>query len=525
MVKADRKGGTMPDTPTTTPEKMVWWRKLSINLRSIGSNGSQSGKRFMPKQTLKEEFATDVVKASKLLAFLMSEGHPYHLTDEIIEQIRSARALIDTNTSLSPDNYTQLTKAYRDLITISQTSVTFDGVPPAPFWGMDSWWLRSFVLVTIVPLVVFFSFLFFEANVLSTPNGPPLSKIFFHLLEKNRYSPIIYLVSSIFIFWALYVFTGVVTNSKLNHIIRFCYIFTVIAIILSILPFCSPTFFSRLSVKAPLGVLQGCASTGKPSTTPNSSIPGEVLCSEENYQWVINIGGLVVSSPKTAGMEHYEIRGGLVVPLYVIVLALLGSAVSMTRRVPEYQRRAMDAQEALTNVKAREDLVFQIMQVVSAPLIAITVYYILKPSTPTESAVLGFGSGFASEPILLMIRSLVEKLSPAETAKQTPVSIRVDPPSVVLAPGETKQFAARVLGSSNSDVSWSIDPPDVSSGTISQSGYYASPSVDPGKTITITARSVADPTKSGNASIIFKAKHPDKQASATVRVNPSSARD
>jgi hypothetical protein len=95
----------------------------------------------MPKQTLKEEFATDVVKASKLLGFLMSEGHPYHLTDEIIEQIRSARALIDTNTSPSPDNYTQLTKAYRDLITISQTSVTFDGVPPAPFWGMDSWWL------------------------------------------------------------------------------------------------------------------------------------------------------------------------------------------------------------------------------------------------------------------------------------------------------------------------------------------------------------------------------------------------
>jgi hypothetical protein len=266
-------------------------------------------------------------------------------------------------------------------------------------------------------------------------------------------------------------------------------------------------------------VLQGCASTGE---TPNNSIPGEVLCSEGNYQWVINIGGLVASSPESAGMGHYKIRGGLVVPLYVIVLALIGSAVSMTRRVPEYQRRAMDVQEALTNVKAREDLVFQIMQVVSAPLIAITVYYILKPGTPTESAVLGFGSGFASEPILLMIRSLVEKLSPAETARQTPVSVRVDPASFVLAPGETKQFAARVLGSSNSDVSWSIDPPDVKSGTISQSGYYASPSIDPGKTVTITARSVADPTKSGNASIIVKAKDPDQQASATIRVNPSS---
>jgi hypothetical protein len=57
----------------------------------------------------------------------------------------------------------------------------------------------------------------------------------------------------------------------------------------------------------------------------------------------------------------------VVVPLYVIVLALFGSAVSMTRRVPEYQGHSMDAQDSLTNVKARENLVFEIMQVISAP--------------------------------------------------------------------------------------------------------------------------------------------------------------
>jgi len=60
---------------------------------------------------------------------------------------------------------------------------------------------------------------------------------------------------------------------------------------------------------------------------------------------------------------------GLVVPLYVIVLSLMGSAVSMTRKVPEHQRRALDPKEPLTNAQAREYLVFQIMQVLSAPLI------------------------------------------------------------------------------------------------------------------------------------------------------------
>src|SRR5260370_33598846 len=108
------------------------------------------------------------------------------------------------------------------------------------------------------------------------------------------------------------------------------------------------------------------------------------------------------------------ITGGLVVPLYVIVLALVGGAISMTRRVPEYQRRALDSRDPLTNAEAREYLVFQIMQVITAPLIAVTAYYVYHPGTPVESVVLGFASGFASEPILLMIRALVDKLTPAQ---------------------------------------------------------------------------------------------------------------
>lgn len=175
----------------------------------------------------------------------------------------------------------------------------------------------------------------------------------------------------------------------------------------------------------------------------------------------------------------------------------------------------MDSQDPLTNVQAREYLVFEIMQVVSAPLIAITVYYIVGPTTPMTSVVLGFGSGFASAPILLMIRSLVDKLSPAKAAEPSAITVRVNPPSVPLESGKTQQFTSKVLGSSNTEVTWMIDPPDASAGTISQSGFYVAPDIPPAKTVTITARSAADPTKSGSASITVNP--------VTVRVNPTSA--
>jgi hypothetical protein len=147
------------------------------------------------------------------------------------------------------------------------------------------------------------------------------------------------------------------------------------------------------------------------------------------------------------------------------------------------------------------------MQVLSAPLIAVTVYYIVKPESATVSVLLGFGSGFASEPILLMIRSLVEKLSPAKAAdpSASAVTVRVDPGSATLKPTEAKQFSAKVFGSSNSEVIWQIDPADPSAGALSQNGYYVAPNTALQKGITITAYSAADRTKSGKASVVVNA--------------------
>lgn len=143
-------------------------------------------------------------------------------------------------------------------------------------------------------------------------------------------------------------------------------------------------------------------------------------------QWVINIGGWVRKCQLPVIGQELCVKGGLVVPLYFVVLALIGGAVSLTRRVPEYQKRSSpsyvgtEKEPKLDPPTAREYLVFQIVQFISAPFIAAVAYYLVSPETRTVGVALGFTSGFASEAILLMIRGVVEKVSPAsERAPRT----------------------------------------------------------------------------------------------------------
>ena len=115
-----------------------------------------------------------------------------------------------------------------------------------------------------------------------------------------------------------------------------------------------------------------------------------------------------------------KLEGGLAVPLYVVLLALAGGAVSLTRRLPEYQRQATGngaTQSTDTNrspisaVRARELVIFQIMQVYTAPLIAIVAFAVFNPDTELAGALLGFLSGFSSETILLRLRKMADALS------------------------------------------------------------------------------------------------------------------
>src|SRR5690606_26188136 len=98
--------------------------------------------------------------------------------------------------------------------------------------------------------------------------------------------------------------------------------------------------------------------------------------------------------------------------------AFMGGAVGLSRRLPEYQKRCApgyvgtDKQPAVTTDEAREYVIFQMLQLLAAPLIAIVAYHAIDPGTMGAAISLAFVSGFASEPILLQIRGMVEGLRP-----------------------------------------------------------------------------------------------------------------
>ena len=122
--------------------------------------------------------------------------------------------------------------------------------------------------------------------------------------------------------------------------------------------------------------------------------------------------------------ERAELSRGLVVPLYVVVLAVFGGAVGMSRRVPEIQRGAAASAKhearAISPIEARERVVFQIMQVLSAPLIAIAAFAGFEPDTMTAAVLIGFISGFASETILVKLRQAGEAVAGKPPAPETP---------------------------------------------------------------------------------------------------------
>jgi hypothetical protein len=111
------------------------------------------------------------------------------------------------------------------------------------------------------------------------------------------------------------------------------------------------------------------------------------------------------------------------------------------------------------------------------------------PVTVTNGAVnIQFSTGAADLP----------KISSIEIT-QAGVAVQVSPSSTNLGPSQTQQLTATVSGSTNTAVTWTMNP---QVGTLSSGGLYTAPaSVTSAQTITITATSQADTTKSGQATI------------------------
>jgi RHS repeat-associated protein len=119
-------------------------------------------------------------------------------------------------------------------------------------------------------------------------------------------------------------------------------------------------------------------------------------------------------------------------------------------------------------------------------------------------------SGLYTAPAIIATQQTVtitatNQAVPTTTAMVTvtlmpPVAVSVTPASTTMTDDQTQQFTASVINSGNLDVIWTISPAGV--GTISGAGLYSAPStITTQQTLTITATSQEDSTKSASATI------------------------
>jgi hypothetical protein len=235
------------------------------------------------------------------------------------------------------------------------------------------------------------------------------------------------------------------TKRAVGEMVYFCYFFIAVSLMSVSLPFAfvilPGDFVSGLylaMIESPMAVGLGCVYDERPEHRN-----WEIVCEPNNRepdQWLINVGGdvmalfpppcaaygpLQTSTPSPAGgsqpvgsmltgvtycFPRIRVHGGLTVPFYFVFVALMGAAVSMTRKIPEYQRQLLDENDPFTPAEARQKMAFQIVQFVSAPLIAITVYVMIMPESSTASVAIAFTSGFSSEVVLKAISNLADRL-------------------------------------------------------------------------------------------------------------------
>jgi len=242
--------------------------------------------------------------------------------------------------------------------------------------------------------------------------------------------PVGVLALGLSLIWFAHAFTGP-ADQKRPEQVKFSYFFVIASFAILVLP---PLVANKMIGSEAMGIVSGCVEDTDfadvncgPVQTDGAPTPIDGTRAKHN-QWLVNIGGAMrpqADCPKdasdcTVGSRERRayITGGLVVPLPLLVIALFGAAVSLSRRVPEIQKQSepgyigTTAQPALTATEAREYLTFQIMQFISAPLIAITAHQVIRPAGEAASVALAFMAGFGSETILLLIRGVAEGIKP-----------------------------------------------------------------------------------------------------------------
>jgi hypothetical protein len=295
----------------------------------------------------------------------------------------------------------------------------------APFFVLSA--LGAFVISSCI---VFYYSKTFDDEVLKWLTPIPILCLFF--------------LTASFGIWFVLAFTGKPgSRAKQRECYRFAYSFTFTAFIILAFPYLD---LWKPDIVGPISLVRGCVNaTDKQLQEPIG--PRSILCPDSvkskainAYPWLLAIGGFsgkttcinennenvdCEPSDLTNATRYSEITNGLVVPFYVVFLSFIGGAVSLSRRIPEYQKRSEPDYKPASDLttfapmkpyEARESVVFQIMQLISAPFIAITAYWAIAPSTVPASIGLAFVSGFASETILLLIRGVVDGIRPQTTS-------------------------------------------------------------------------------------------------------------
>jgi hypothetical protein len=118
--------------------------------------------------------------------------------------------------------------------------------------------------------------------------------------------------------------------------------------------------------------------------------------------------------------------------------------------------------------------------------------YYTAPSSVTVTQTLVITATSASYPTVTATATV--HLTPTPT-----IAVTVSPSSVSLTVGQSQPFAASVTGTTVQGVTWSMSP---SVGSLSASGLYTAPaSISVAQTVSVTATSVADQTKSATAAV------------------------
>jgi len=260
--------------------------------------------------------------------------------------------------------------------------------------------------------------------------------------------------STLYLFWLsltvfllfvfLYAFTGKRSPFKNRLAIMFSYI--VIFVFLA-LPLIAPVVLLNLlpDLRAAMKETAVGLLITKPDDRPDSK-----------PQWMLNIGGRTKKADP-ADPDVVDVEGDLTIPLYVLVLSVIGGAINMTRQAPRFQKEGEEAESSFVSVAYdklvgyfggrrppverkspaagaqgvavsqpsptpqgqedsrtrasdwRTELLHQYMFLISAPFLAIATYYMLLWLDLTKTPILvlvSFSVGLISEPVLRAITDL-----------------------------------------------------------------------------------------------------------------------